>query len=109
MYGVKLIVSDDHAGLKAARHATMQGVPWQRCWFHTSQNAMAHVLMVSMRVEVADDIRHIYNADNRAEADRRVKDKVARHHRTAPAQPARGEHPRRPPPSSPSRPAAESG
>jgi len=30
MYGVKLIVSDDHAGLKAARHATMPGVPWQR-------------------------------------------------------------------------------
>jgi transposase-like protein len=30
MRGVKLVVSDDHAGLKAARQATMPGVPWQR-------------------------------------------------------------------------------
>jgi transposase-like protein len=30
---VKLIVSDDHAGLKAARCATLPSVPWQRCQF----------------------------------------------------------------------------
>jgi hypothetical protein len=41
MHGVKLVVSDDHSGLKAARHATMPGVPWQRCQFHTIQNALA--------------------------------------------------------------------
>ena len=28
--GVKLIVSDDHAGLKAAHRATLPSVPWQR-------------------------------------------------------------------------------
>jgi transposase-like protein len=82
--GVKLVVSDDHAGLKAARQATMPGVPWQRCQFHTSQNAMAHVPKISMRGEVADDIRRISNADDRAEADRRLKDVVARYHKTAP-------------------------
>ena len=82
--GVKLVVSDDHAGLKAARQATMPGVPWQRCQFHTSQNAMAHVPKISMRGEVADNIRRIYNTDDRAEADRRLKDMVARHHKTAP-------------------------
>ena len=82
--GVKLVVSDDHAGLKAARQATMPGVPWQRCQFHTSQNAMAHVPKISMRGEVADNIIRIYNADDRAEADRRLKDMVARHHKTAP-------------------------
>ena len=32
--GVKLFVSDDHAGLKAARAAVFPGVPWQRCQFH---------------------------------------------------------------------------
>ena len=32
--GVKLIVSDDHAGLKAARRAILPSVPWQRCQFH---------------------------------------------------------------------------
>lgn len=49
MRGVQLVVSDDHSGLKAARQATMPGVPWQRCQFHTSQNAMAHVPKISMR------------------------------------------------------------
>ncbi len=34
MHGVKLVVSDDHAGLKAARQAVMPGVPWQPCQFH---------------------------------------------------------------------------
>jgi transposase-like protein len=29
MRGMKLVVSDDHAGLKAARQAVMPGVPWQ--------------------------------------------------------------------------------
>jgi len=85
LYGVKLVVSDNHAGLKAARHATMPGVPWQRCQFHTSQNAMAHIPKMAMRVDVADDIRRIYNAEDRAEADRRLKDMVGRYHKTAPA------------------------
>jgi transposase-like protein len=34
MRGIKLTVSDDHAGLKAARQAVLAGVPWQRCQFH---------------------------------------------------------------------------
>ena len=32
--GVRLITSDDHAGLAAARRAVFGGVPWQRCQFH---------------------------------------------------------------------------
>ncbi len=31
--GVQLLISDDHAGLKAAREARFPGVPWQRCQF----------------------------------------------------------------------------
>jgi len=30
LHGVKLIVADDHAGLKAARRAVLPSVPWQR-------------------------------------------------------------------------------
>ena len=37
--GMELVVSDDHAGLKAARRAVFPAVPWQRCQFHLSQNA----------------------------------------------------------------------
>jgi putative transposase len=40
--GVRLIVSDDHAGLKAARRATLPSVPWQRCQFHLQQNAQGY-------------------------------------------------------------------
>ena len=84
MHGMKLVVSDDHAGLKAARQAVMPGVPWQRCQFHTIQNAMAHVPKVAMRVDVARDIKRIFNADDAAEADRRLKDTVTRYQNSAP-------------------------
>lgn len=85
MHGVTLVVSDDHTGLKAARQAVMPGVKWQRCQFHTLQNAMAHVPKVSMRDEVTEDIRRVFNADDAVEADRRLKELVARYEPTAPA------------------------
>ena len=84
MHGVKLVVSDDHAGLKAARQAVMTGVPWQRCQFHTIRNAMAHVPKVAMRSEVARDLRRVFDADEPAEAERRLKDVVARYQKAAP-------------------------
>ena len=85
MHGVTLVVSDDHTGLKAARQAVMPGVKWQRCQFHTLQNAMAHVPKVSMRDEVTEDIRRVFNADDAVEANRRLKELVARYEPTAPA------------------------
>lgn len=84
MHGVKLIVSDDHAGLRAARQAVMAGVPWQRCQFHTIRNAMTQAPKVSMRPEVARDLRRVFDADETAEAERRLKDVVARYQKTAP-------------------------
>jgi len=84
MHGVKLVVSDDHAGLKAARHAAMPGVPWQRCQFHTIQNALAHVPKLSMKTDAAEDVRRIFNADDAAEADRRLKATVVRYHKSTP-------------------------
>jgi transposase-like protein len=40
---------------------------------------------MAMQGEVADDNRGIYNADDRAKADRRLKDIVGRYHKTATA------------------------
>jgi putative transposase len=60
--GVQLVISDDHVGLKAARKTVFSGVPWQRCQFHLQQNAQSYVPRVSMRREVAEDIRTIFNA-----------------------------------------------
>jgi transposase-like protein len=34
--GVRLVISDAHEGLKAARLSVLGGVPWQRCQFHLS-------------------------------------------------------------------------
>ena len=67
--GVQLITSDDHAGLQAARLAVFGGIPWQRCQFHLQQNAQAYVPRKDMATEVAEDIRTIFNAPDRATAD----------------------------------------
>jgi transposase-like protein len=46
LYGIELIVSDAHEGLKAARRAVFPSVPWQRCQFHLQQNAGLRLLRV---------------------------------------------------------------
>ncbi len=74
--GVKLIVSDDHAGLKAARRATLPSVPWQRCQFHLQQNAQAYVTRLDQRKPVAQRIRAIFSAPDRAEAERLLKQAI---------------------------------
>jgi transposase-like protein len=70
LHGVRMITSDDHAGIKAALAATFSGVAWQRCQFHLQQNAGAYVPRVDQRAEVARDIRSIFNAPDRLEAER---------------------------------------
>ena len=67
--GVQLIVSDDHAGLGAARKAVFGGIPWQRCQFHLQQNASAYVPRKEMILQVADDIRTVFNAPDRSTAE----------------------------------------
>ena len=70
LHGVELIISDAHAGLKAARTAVFPSVPWQRCQFHLQQNAQSHVPKKSLRKQVASDIRAILQAPNDKEAER---------------------------------------
>ncbi len=67
--GVELIVSDAHTGLQQARKAVFGGIPWQRCQFHLQKNAQSYVPRQSMKAEVAADIRAIFNAPNRHEAE----------------------------------------
>lgn len=74
--GVKFIVSDDHAGLKAARRAVLPSVPWQRCQFHLQQNAQACVTRMDQRKPVALRIKAIFNAPDKAEAERLLKQAV---------------------------------
>jgi len=82
--GVKLVVSDNHGGLKTARKAVFTGVPWQRCQFHLQQNAMQYVTRVSMRREVAEDIRAIFNMPDREAAETYLKKMVEKYALIAP-------------------------
>ena len=74
--GVKLIVSDDHAGLKAARRATLPSVPWQRCQFHLQQNAQGYISRIDQRELIGRRIRAIFNAPDRVEAERLLKQAI---------------------------------
>jgi transposase-like protein len=76
---VQLIISDDHAGLKAAHLAVFGGIPWQRCQFHLQQNATAYVPRKEMLSEVAHDIRIIFNAPDRPTAEVYLKKTVEKY------------------------------
>jgi putative transposase len=62
LHGLKMITSDAHEGLKAAREAIFPTVPWQRCQFHLQQNAGKYVTRKDKRKEVAEDLRTIFKA-----------------------------------------------
>ena len=84
MHGVKLVISDDHEGLGAARRAVLGSVPWQRCQFHLQQNAGAYLPRQSMRLEVAADIRSMFNATDRKTAERLLQEAIQKYAVSAP-------------------------
>ena len=84
LHGIEMIISDDHAGLGAARVARFAGVPWQRCQFHLQQNASAYVPRREMRATVARDLRSVFEASDRNAADRRLAEVVTSYRDTAP-------------------------
>ena len=57
--GVRLVVSDDHEGIKAAVASELPGAEWQRCVVHFQRNVLAHVPASSMG-EVAEDLKAIF-------------------------------------------------
>jgi transposase-like protein len=84
LHGVLFVVSDDHAGLGAARTAVFPAVPWQRCQFHLQQNAQAYVPRLDQRAAVAQAIRSVFNCADRPSAERRLKEVVALYATSAP-------------------------
>jgi len=81
--GLQLITCDDHAGLRAARQAVFGSIPWQRCQFHLQQNAQAYVPRKEMQIEVAEDIRTIFNAPDRATAETYLAKAVEKYRKSA--------------------------
>jgi putative transposase len=57
--GVRLVVSDDHEGIKGALFSELPGAQWQRCAVHFERNVLAHVSTTSM-AEVAQDLSAIF-------------------------------------------------
>jgi len=57
--GVRLVVSDDHEGIKAAVAGELPGVGWQRCVVHFERNVLSHVPASAMG-EVAEDLKAIF-------------------------------------------------
>lgn len=84
LHGVKYVVSDNHAGLRAALAARLSGVKWQRCQFHLQQNAQQYVPRVAMRRQVAADLRDVFAAGDLPEAERRLKHVAEKYRQTAP-------------------------
>ena len=82
--GIKYIVSDDHAGLRAARRAVFPSVPWQRCQFHLQQNAQKYVPKLDLRDGVARTIRAVFTAPSLADANTLLKQAIDGWHKDNP-------------------------
>ena len=57
--GVRLVISDDHEGIKTAVAGELPGVKWQRCVVHFERNVLSYVPASSM-AEVAQDLKAIF-------------------------------------------------
>ena len=84
MRGVEFVVSDDHAGLRAARRAVLGGATWQRCQFHLAQNAIHHAPNVDIRRRIGAELRSVWNAPTLAKAQTSVSELVASYRAGAP-------------------------
>ena len=84
MHGLQMITSDDHAGLRAAIDAVFPGILWQRCQFHLQQNARAYVSRKDDVPVVANDIRKVFNAPDRENAERYLTQLVDKYQKTHP-------------------------
>ena len=57
--GMRLVVSDDHEGIKAAVSGELPGVEWQRCVVHFERNVLSSVPASEMS-EVAEDLKAVF-------------------------------------------------
>jgi putative transposase len=82
--GVEYVVSDDHAGLRAARRAVLGGATWQRCQFHLAQNAIHHAPTLEIRKRIGSELRSVWNAASLAKSEAALAELVATYRDTAP-------------------------
>lgn len=79
LHGLKLVISDDHPGLRAALRSTLPSVPWQRCLFHLAQNAGSYAPNAQLKLEICQAVKELYQAIDRDEADIRMKKTIEKY------------------------------
>lgn len=84
LHGVRFIASDDHPGLRAAIQARFGSVTHQRCQFHLTKNAMDHVPKIAMRPQIVEELRAIFAAKNRQDAELLLRQMVESYAKSAP-------------------------
>jgi putative transposase len=66
--GIRLVISDEHEGIKAAVAGELPGAQWQRCAVHFERNVLSHVPSSSM-AEVAQDLKAIFKVRRKKTAE----------------------------------------
>jgi transposase-like protein len=65
--GVRLVISDDHAGVVQAIQRQFQGAGWQRCQVHCTRNLLGQVSQ-GKRAELAAGLREVFAAPTYSQA-----------------------------------------
>jgi putative transposase len=81
--GVRLVISDDHEGIKAAVAGELPGTEWQRCAVHFQRNVLSHVPASSMS-EVAEDLKAIFKVRKEKTAQALVKEFISLYQKSYP-------------------------
>jgi transposase-like protein len=81
--GVRLLVSDDHEGIKAAVATELPGTEWQRCLVHFERNVLAHVPASSM-ADVAVDLKAVFKVRRKRTAEALAEEFVSLYEKSYP-------------------------
>jgi putative transposase len=71
LHGVEFVVSDDHAGLRAAIREVLPEALWQRCYVHFLRNALDHLPRKHLD-DCLQELRWVYDRRDLAEARRDI-------------------------------------
>lgn len=82
--GVRLFISDDHAGMRAARRAVFPSVKWQRCQFHMALNAQSYAPKKSMKEELGEAVRRIFQSPDYEAAQEQKRKCIEKYKEAAP-------------------------
>jgi putative transposase len=80
---VRLVVSDDHEGIKAAVATELSSTEWQRCLVHFERNVLAPVPASSM-ADVAVDLKAVFKVRRKKSAEALAEEFVSLYEKSYP-------------------------